>query len=233
MAIFFVIFFVIGFLKAGTIMRWIISLFHLQDTSIVTTSPFQFLDLATKIGLYTGLIFCLPLVIYHLYDFLKDGLNKSEKKIFFVLFPIAVTLFVAGFSYCFAILYYYLSSVSAINLSFGIHNVWDVSSFLSQIILASVFLGLAFQFPIILSFLIRVGIIKVEFLKKHRFYAIAGIFIFVGFLPPPDVFSTIIEALPLVILYQLTIWANSGYLFKKSHTIESRSEVMDMVGTTS
>jgi sec-independent protein translocase protein TatC len=233
LAVVFAVFFVAGFFEAGNILRMIMSVFNLRDATIVTTSPFQFLDLATKVGLYTGLIVCLPLLIYHLYDFLKDGLNRKEKRLFFVLLPIGLALFAAGFAYCFTILYFYINSVSALNLAFGIKNIWDVSSFMSQIILASVCLGLVFQFPIVLTFLIRVGLIKVSYLREKRFYAIAGIFIFVGFLPPPDIFSTILEALPLIVLYQMTIWVNSAYfLGRKSSAVNPTASSMKITSPT-
>lgn len=205
----FVVFFLIGFFNAGKALKAIIIFFNLEDASIVTTSPFQFLDLATKIGVYTGLIICLPVLIYHVYDFLKDGLSKKEKKLFFVLLPISVVLFLIGFFYCFTILYFYLKSVSFINLSFGIKNVWDVSVFLSQIIFSSVVFGIIFQYPIVLTFLIRTGLININSLIKNKLYVICGIFIFVGFLPPPDIFSTFIQVIPLILIYQITIWANS------------------------
>jgi len=208
LAIVFFIFFIAGFFEAGNILRQIINVFGLKDVSIVTTSPFQFLSLATTIGLYTGLLFCAPLLVYHIYDFLKDGLTRGEKKLFFILLPVGLILFLVGFAYCFAILYFYLNSVSSLNLAFGLKNIWDVSSFLSQIFLASVCLGLVFEFPIVLTFLVKIGLIKAEYLHKNRVYFIAAIFIFVGFLPPPDIFSTILEALPLVVLYQLTLWVN-------------------------
>jgi len=233
LAIVFFASFVVGFFESGNILRCIIGAFRLEDAFIVTTSPFQFLDLATKIGMYTGLLVCAPLVIYHLYDFLKDGLNKKERKLFYVLLPIGLALFAAGFAYCFAILYFYLNSVSAINLSFGIKNVWDVSSFLSQVILASVCLGLVFQFPIVLSFMMRTGLVKVSYLREKRIYAFAVILIFVGFLPPPDVFSTILEALPLIVLYQLTIWANSGYFIRhKPYAREQIGSNLDALPTS-
>lgn len=231
LAIIFAIFFVIGFLEAGQILKTIIHIFHLQNATIVTTSPFQFLDLATKIGLYTGMIVCLPILIYHAYDFLKDGLTRKEKKLFFILLPISIFLFVLGFTYSFTILYFYLNSVSSINMAFGLTNVWDISSFMAQIIIASTFLGLVFEFPIILTFLIRIGLVKVEYLRKNRRYAIAGMFIFVGFLPPPDVFSTIVQALPLVIIYQMTIWANSAYGISSESQTHDIISNMDIVKT--
>jgi sec-independent protein translocase protein TatC len=233
LAVVFVIFFILGFLETGRILEFILGLFKLQDAIVVTTSPFQFLDLATKIGVYTGVIFCLPLFIYHIYAFLKDGLNKNEKKMFFILLPISFMLFVIGFSYCFGILYFYLSSVSSINVAFGIKNIWDINVFLSQVFFSCTFFGLVFQFPILLTFLIRVGLVDVNFLRKNRLYAICGIFIFVGFLPPPDIFSTFIQAFPLVIIYQLTIWVNSHIYTQKKidllETFETKEGIIEEV----
>lgn len=231
-AIVFFLFFIVGFFEAGNILRLIIGLFGLQNASIVTTSPFQFLSLATTIGMYFGLLVCSPLVLYHVYDFLKDGLTAKEKKLFFVLLPIGLALFVCGFSYCFTILYFYLKSVSTVNLAFGLKNVWDISTFLSQIIVASVCLGLVFQFPIILTFLIRVGLVRVEYLREKRIYAISAIFIFVGFLPPPDIFSTFLEAIPLVLLYQLALWANSPVFLKQPHKLHIGQTESDYGGIT-
>jgi sec-independent protein translocase protein TatC len=234
LAIVFGVFFVVGFLEAGHIVRAIVDIFRLTDVSIVTTSPFQFLSLATNVGLYTGLIFMAPVLLYHTYDFLKDGLTSKEKKMFFVLLPIGFALFAVGFIYSFIILYFYLNSVSAINLDFGIKNMWDISSFLSQIIIASTLLGFVFEFPIILTFLIRIGMLDARALREKRLYAIAGIFIFVGFLPPPDIFSTIIQALPLIGLYQLTIWANASYGrgYEISAPIERNHRSIDVVSTS-
>jgi len=212
LSIVFIVFFVVGFIEAGHILRWILTWFNLGNATIVTTSPFQFLDLATNVGLYIAIVATLPLLLYHTYDFLKDGMRAKEKKLFFVLLPVGVVLFAIGFSYSFTILYFYLSSVSALNLSFGIQNIWDISSFMSQIIWTSSILGLVFEFPIILTFLIRIGLLKVEYLQQKRMIAYACIFIFVGFLPPPDVFSTIIQALPLIVIYEATIIVNSVYV---------------------
>lgn len=221
LAVFFFAFFIAGFFGAGYILRAAVGVFDLQNAVIVTTSPFQFLDLATKIGLYTGLIFCLPLLIYQMYDFLKDGLSGKEKRLFFFLLPVGLILFAVGFAYGYGILFFYLNSVSGINLAFGLKNMWDISTFLSQVILTSALLGLVFQFPIILTFLIRAGLFDTAYLRKKRRFAIAIIFIFVGFLPPPDIFSTILEALPLVLIYEMTIWANSGYSARRAAQAEA------------
>lgn len=232
LAVVFVIFFITGFLSTGHLLKFIVRMFGLENVTIVTSSPFQFLDLATKVGLYSGIIVCIPFLIYHAYDFLKDGLNRKEKKLFFILLPIGFLLFLFGFSYSLTILYFYLSSVSSLNLTFGIGNVWDIGSFLSQIILASTFLGLIFEFPIVLTFLIQVGLLKLEYLKKNRMYIYAGMCAFVGLLPPPDIFSTLFQVTPLIIIFQLTLWVNSFFFFRKGDIVETITPVSDIMNTT-
>lgn len=204
----FIIFFVVGFFSSGQILKLIVNLFKLENAAIVTTSPFQFLDLAMSVGIYTGLIICLPLFIFYLYNFLKDGLNKKEKNYFFVLLPIGVALFLAGFIYSFAVLYLTLNSIAAINLSLGVKNLWDIGKFLSQIIQTSVLLGLIFQFPVVLIFLTKTGLIAPKFLKEKRRHAVAMMFIFTSLLPPTDGLSLVIMVLPLIVLYEITLVVN-------------------------
>jgi sec-independent protein translocase protein TatC len=116
-----------------------------------------------------------------------------------------------------AILFFYLNSISALNLSFGLKNVWDISSFLSQTIIASTFLGIVFQFPLVLTFLIRIGVVSIDFFRQKRRIAYASMFIFVGFLPPPDIFSTVLQAVPLILIYEITIWVNSVSMIALEH----------------
>jgi len=223
-AIVFLIFFVFGFMETGNIIKLIIRAFKLDRVSIVTTSPFQFLDLSTKIGISVGLIAILPILFFIAYNFLKDGLTKKEKRWFFIFLITGLLLFIVGFIYSFGLLYFYLNSISRIGLVFGIDNIWDVSSFLSQIIIASVFFGLVFEFPIFLTLLIRLNIFNVKYLREKRRYAIAFIFIFVGFLPPPDILSTIIQAVPLVLMYEVTILINSVFRPRENLSVETPSD---------
>jgi len=205
----FFIFFAVGFFAADRILALIIKITAVQGVTIATTSPFQLLNLMMSVGALVALIFCVPFAFYLLYDFLKDGLNKKEKRYFFILLPVSLLLFLVGFAYGSVILYFYLDIIANVNIHLGVKNFWDISSFLSQMIITSIFLGLVFQFPIVLTFLIRVGLVDAEYLRKKRYWAFAIIFIFVGFLPPPDIFSTIFEAAPLVLMYEATIVVNS------------------------
>lgn len=208
-AILFAVLFAAGFLSASSIIKFILSFFEIKDVIIATTSPFQFADLSIDIGLLIALIFTCPVLVYHIFAFLKPALSKRERRFFYSLMPLSVVLFVLGFVYGFLILYYALIVLAQINVSIGVQNIWDIGMFLSQIVLTATLLGLLFQFPIIMTYILKTGITDVDFLRKKRRIAVFIIFIFTTLLPPTDGLSLLAMALPLVLLYEITILVNS------------------------
>jgi len=201
----FIIFFIAGFFSTNWIIKWIIKIITVDGVTVVTTSPFQLLNLAMSVGLSVGLFICIPIAIFLFYDFLKDALSGKEKRFFFLLLPISIILFLLGFAYGFVILYFCLGLIANINIGLGVKNYWDIDLFLSQMISTSVLLGAVFEYPIALTFLIKIKVISIEFLKYYRRHAIAVIVILVSMLPPTDGLSLIIMSVPLIVMYELTI----------------------------
>lgn len=214
LALFFTIFFLVGFLFAGRIIGFALDFLKIENVSIVTTSPFQFINLSMNIGISLALLLSMPIFLFQLYSFLRDGLNRNEKFFFFKLLPLSSLLFSVGFIYGFIIMYYAFVYIAQLNESLGIKNVWDIDRFISQIVVTSALLGLIFQFPIVLSFLIKMDVLDLKFLKSKRRLAFAVIFVGVALLPPTDGFSLVIMALPLLLIYELTILANN---FRKNN----------------
>ncbi len=136
---------------------------------------------------------------------------------FIALIPVAISLFFAGFLYGFAIMYYALVILAKVNVSIGVQNIWDIGMFLSQITLTSTFLGVLFLFPIFTTLVVRTGVITNDFLKEKRRLAVLIIFIFTALLPPTDGLLLILMALPLVLLYEITIFVN--FRFGKPKTL--------------
>ena len=205
----FLIFFIIGFFATGPILSLIISIFKVKEVTIVTNSPFQFVDLSMTIGMFLAFTVCVPLVVYHIYAFLKDGLRSKEKSFFLLILPVALCLFLIGFGYGFVIMYYCLGLMANININLGIVNLWDIDKYLSQIVITSALLGILFEFPLVLIFMNKIGLINQAFLKQKRRVAYALIFILVSLLPPTDGLSLIIMSVPLCLVYELTLIANN------------------------
>lgn len=180
----------------------------IPGVTIVTTSPFQLLDLAMSVGFFTACVVSVPIFIYSLYSFLKPGLLPKERKLFLLSLPIALGLFLIGFLYSCGILYFGIKLIAQVNIGLGIANFWNITTFISQIVLTSCLLGLLFVFPLVISFLIRLGIMSVHMLKSKRRHAIVIIFIIVSLLPPTDGISLIMMSLPLVLIFELTVLFN-------------------------
>lgn len=210
-SILFVVLFIIGFLSTRSILKFILSFFDIQNVTIATTSPFQFADLSIDIGLFIAFVICCPVLVYNIYMFLRPALTNRERLLFISLIPLTIMLFIVGFIYGFLIMYYALVILAQINDFIGIQNIWDIGMFLSQIVLTATLLGILFQFPIIFTFIIRSGLISVESLREKRRISVLLIFIFTSLLPPTDGLSLIAMALPLILLYEFTIYANSKF----------------------
>jgi sec-independent protein translocase protein TatC len=204
----FIIFFVFGFVLASPAIKYILDKININDVTIITTGPFQLIQLMMSFAFLFACMIIIPIFIYHLYSFLKSGLLASEKKLFFISLPLSLLLFTTGFFYGAGMLYYGVKVIAKANVILGIGNYWDISIFVSQIIMTSSLLGLLFLFPIVIHFLIKLKIIDINFLKTKRKHAIVAIFILVSLLPPTDGLSLILMALPLLLIFELTILFN-------------------------
>lgn len=198
-----------GFLIAGPIIHLFVKYLSIQNVTIVTSSPFQLLDLSMSIGFFFGVVIVTPFLIYQLYAFLRPGLLAFERKMFLSLIPVALLLFFIGFMYGFITLYLAMRMIAQVNITLGVVNLWDIGRFASEIVLTSSLLGVTFEFPIIITFLIKIGLLSVDFLRTKRKHAVVVIFIFVSLLPPTDGLSLVLMATPLVVIYEITVLLNS------------------------
>jgi sec-independent protein translocase protein TatC len=210
--ILFVVFFFVGFLSTRIILKKLLDIVHIDQVTIATSSPFQFIDIAMNFGFFLAIIVCIPYIIYSFYSFTIPALTKSEKIKLLKSIPISIGLFIVGFFYGFFILYYALGILASININLGIANFWNIAQFLSQIFVTSALLGLVFEFPLLLTLLIKFEIISIKNLKDKRRVAYFLMLALTALLPPTDGLSLIAMALPLVLLYEITIMLNNKKL---------------------
>lgn len=198
-----------GFFLTGTILKKILEFVHLDEVTIATSSPFQFIEVAMDFGFFLAIIVTVPYIIYSCYVFIMPALTLSEKVNLLKSVPMSALLFIVGFLYGFFTLNYALGVLAAINIHLGIANFWNVGQFLSQIFTTSALLGLVFEFPLVLTALIKLNIIDSMILKEKRRIAYFLMLAVTALLPPTDIVSLIAMTLPLVILYELTILLNN------------------------
>lgn len=205
----FTVTFVIGFFSTAPVIKFMMHyLSNFKGVTIVTTSPFQLIELAMSIGFFFACIITVPIFIYQLYSFLKPGLLPKERKIFIFSLPLGLGLFLIGFFYSCGMLYMAIQLMAQTNVGLGVANYWDISTFITQMVLTSCLLGILFIFPLVITFLIKLNILTVQFLKSKRKHAVVVIFIIVSLLPPTDGLSLILMSVPLVLIYEFTILFN-------------------------
>lgn len=160
-----------------------------------------------KLALWTALFITIPFALAQLYLFIAPGLYKNEKQFIIPIFVFSSILFFSGI--CFVYLYlmptawsFFLNFAQAdINITLQA-KISEYFNFSLQLMLA---FGLAFQLPILLIVLAKIGIVNHLILSKGRKYAILAIAIFSALLTPPDLISQIALIIPLMLMYEITI----------------------------
>tara|TARA_Y100000590_G_scaffold459687_1_gene617384 strand:- start:355 stop:1116 length:762 start_codon:yes stop_codon:yes gene_type:complete len=164
-----------------------------------------------KVAFFTAMFITSPIILTQIWKFVAPGLYKNEKKALLPYLIATPTLFLLG-----GMLVYYLimplaikffltfeTSVQFNNLPIQLEA--KVNEYLSLIMRLIFAFGISFQLPVLLSLLARIGFIDSEYLKKRRKYVIIIIFAAAALLTPPDPITQIGLAIPLLILYELSI----------------------------
>ena len=164
-----------------------------------------------KIAFFFALFFAFPLIAIQIWKFIAPGLYKNEKNAFLPFLIATPILFFAG-----GAMVYYLIAPVAWNFFLSYQNMSDsgvpirleakMGEYLSLMMRFIFAFGLAFQLPVILGLMAKVGIVNYKSLKKFRKYAIVIAFLAAAFLTPPDPFSQISLALPIILLYEISIY---------------------------
>lgn len=177
----------------------------LGDTKLhfteVTGSFYAYL----KLAFFAGIVVAAPYVFYQLWSFIAPGLYQKEKQTVIPMVLSSFLLFLIGGSFCFFIV---LPIALEFLLGYGagiLTPIITVSSYISFAGLMIVAFGMAFQLPVIGYFLGKIGLATPQRLAKGRPYAIVGMLIIGAVLSPPDVFTQILLAVPLIFLYEITI----------------------------
>lgn len=154
-----------------------------------------------------GIIISFPYVFWEFWRFIKPALTKKElAKTRGVIFWVSLLFFTGvAFGY-FVIAPYTVNFFSNFQLDENIENRWTITSYIDTLVPLILGTGLAFQLPLVMFFLSRIGIVNSQFLRKGRKYAIVIIVIVAGIITPPDIVSQIVISMPLLLLYEVSIW---------------------------
>ncbi len=161
-------------------------------------------------SIWAGFIIAFPYVLWELWRFISPGLHDNEKKYSRGFILVASSLFFLG-----VLFGYYVVAPLSINflgtyqVSKEVLNEIDISSFIATVRSSVIACGIMFELPIIIFFLTKVGLVTPEILKKYRKIALVVVLILCAVITPPDVTSQIIVAIPVLMLYQASIYIST------------------------
>ena len=154
-----------------------------------------------------GFVISFPYVIYQFWSFISPGMHKNERKHSRGFIIVSSFLFFLGVVFG----YYIVSPLSinflgSYNVSAEVDNQIDLGSYIGLVRASVLASGLVFELPIIIYFLTKIGLVSPEFLKKYRKYALVIVLILSAIITPPDIASQVIVAIPILVLYQVSIY---------------------------
>ena len=154
-----------------------------------------------------GIIVAFPYIFWEFWRFVKPALTKKElQKTRGVIFWVSLLFFLGVLFGYFVIAPYTVNFFANFQLDDNIENRWTITSYIDTLVPLILGTGLAFQLPLVMFFLAKVGLMSADFLRRYRKYAIVIILIVAGVITPPDVISQVICTIPLMILYEVSIF---------------------------
>lgn len=159
-----------------------------------------------KVSIILGLVLAFPYIIYEIWRFIAPALYEREIKAVRKAFGFASLLFYLGVAvgYC-IVLPITLNFFQSYSVSDSVVNTISLQSYISMLTSMVLLFGLVFEFPTVLAVLSKMGIVHREMLRKYRKHAIVAILIVAAVITPADPFSMLIAALPLYLLYELSV----------------------------
>ena len=175
------------------------------DSLIFTGIPEAFFTYL-KVSLLAGILLATPVILFQFWMFVAPGLYRNEKKLLFPIVIISSFFFLGGALFGYFIVFpfgfQFLLGFASENIR-ALPSMKEYLSFSAKLLLA---FGLVFEMPIVITFLAKLGLVTPAGLKKNRKYAILLIFVGSAILTPPDVVTQTMMAIPLMVLYEISIF---------------------------
>jgi sec-independent protein translocase protein TatC len=198
--------------------------FKNSDLLCINTKPINLISIKMAgqitthitVAMVAGLILAFPVIIREFWLFFKPALHSNEEKHARGAVLASTLLFFTGvlFGY-FLLAPLSIHFLNSYQVSEGVVNQINIRSFIGTLTSICLATGLIFELPIVAFFLTKIGVITPQFMRKYRKHAIVVIFIVSAIITPPDVFSQVLVSIPLLILYEVSIFISARVMRKK------------------
>jgi sec-independent protein translocase protein TatC len=207
----------------GVLVQPLIKVMKDGETLIYTGLPEAFFTYL-KVSLLTGLIVASPILLYQFWMFVAPGLYQKERRLMVPIVILSSFFFIGG-----ALFGYFVVFPWGFKFFMGfatetirpLPSMKEYFGFSAKLLLA---FGLVFELPLVLTFMAKLGIVSVDFLKKNRKYALLLFFAGAAILTPPDVITQVLMAMPLMVLYEISIIGAKIFGKKKATPKEAEQE---------
>lgn len=177
-------------------------------TMMSALKPTEAFMLSMKLAFFAGIVVSFPLLLWFILQFVLPGLHKHERRVMWPSLAIGFGLFLGGvlFAY-FAVLPRTLLFFYEWGSQMGVSNDWRIGEYISFATQFTLLFGVAFELPVVVMVLVKLGLLTYETMTRTRSYAVVAIFIAAAVLTPtPDMLTMTLMAGPMVILYEICIW---------------------------
>ncbi|RMD91825.1 MAG: twin-arginine translocase subunit TatC [Calditrichaeota bacterium] len=176
-----------------------------QVQRLIFLSPTGGFMIHIKVSIFVGIIVAFPIVFYQLWKFVVPGLLERERKYVPIIVLFSTLCFLIGASFCyFVVLKYGLRFLLSFETSSLVATI-SVNEYLQFVTMLILVFGLIFELPMLSFFLTKLGLLTPAFLRHYRRYGIVIMVILAAVITPPDVFTQLLLAGPLILLYEISI----------------------------
>ena len=193
-----------------------------KGATLIATSVISPFMVPLKIMLMAAFLLALPVILHQAWAFVAPGLYANEKKLVLPLVISSTFLFFVGVAFCY---FFVFGQVFSFIQGFAPKSITaapDIEAYLSFVLTMFLAFGLAFEVPVVVVVLVKMGVVSLEKLKDFRGYFIVLAFVVAAIVTPPDVVSQLALAIPMCLLYELGLWA--AQLFTKKTKSEDDTE---------
>ncbi|AWH74510.1 twin-arginine translocase subunit TatC [Dokdonia sp. Dokd-P16] len=174
-------------------------------------------------SIMAGVVIGFPYILYEFWKFISPGLYENERRSSKGFIVVASFLFFLGaaFGY-FVVAPLSINFLATFKISDAVQNEFDIDSFIGLVRASVLASGFIFELPIIMYFLTKIGLVTPEFLKKNRKYALVIVLILAAIITPPDISTQVIVAVPIIILYEVSIFISRGVIRREKRRLKKQ-----------